>query len=463
MPAGGTQGQFLIKNTSTNYDTLWATMTGDVSMSGTASFTATIATAAVTYAKFQQVAGLSVPGIAGTATAVMAALTGVTDQVVRVAADGASLGFGQINLSAVAAVTGSLNVSSFATGVLSVPHGGIGTSILTAFGALFGSGTAAVVAGTAFLAGQVLLGQSATSIPVPTTLIGDIGSITAGGTATIATAAISYAKIQNVGALSVFGNTSSAAKVGADVAGTADQVLRVASSGTALGFGQINLSTAAAVTGVLPVGLGGSGTSTLAAHGVVLGNGTSAVSVTTAPSAGQALIGQTTTSDPSWKTIVGDISWTAAGTATIGAGAVTYAKIQNVAGLSVFGNSSSAATVGADITGVANNVLVVNSAGTGLGFGQVNLSSTSAVTGNLAINGNAQILQATAVPAGGTAGSGYKFSSVTNFGIFFGSGAPSLTAGTGSLYLRTDGSTTTSRLYVNSNGSTTWVAMVSNS
>jgi hypothetical protein len=43
--------------------------------------------------------------------------------------------------------------------------------------------------------------------------------------------------------------------------------------------------------------------------------------------------------------------------------------------------------------------------------------------------------------------------------IAFGSGVPTLTAPKGSLYLRTDGSSTSTRLYVNTNGSTTWTAV----
>lgn len=65
----------------------------------------------------------------------------------------------------------------------------------------------------------------------------------------------------------------------------------------------------------------------------------------------------------------------------------------------------------------------------------------------------------TAIPAGGTTGSGFKVSSATNFGVFFGSGAPTLSAAKGSLYLRSDGSTTNDRMYVNSDGSTTWTAV----
>jgi hypothetical protein len=71
-------------------------------------------------------------------------------------------------------------------------------------------------------------------------------------------------------------------------------------------------------------------------------------------------------------------------------------------------------------------------------------------------NGYLHALLGTAVPAGGTAGAGLRFSSATNFGIFFGSGAPTLSAAQGSLYLRSDGSSTSTRLYVNTTGSTTW-------
>lgn len=61
--------------------------------------------------------------------------------------------------------------------------------------------------------------------------------------------------------------------------------------------------------------------------------------------------------------------------------------------------------------------------------------------------------------AGGTTGTGLKFANFANFGVFFGSGVPTLTAAKGSLYLRSDGTTTNDRMYVNTNGSTTWTAV----
>lgn len=88
-----------------------------------------------------------------------------------------------------------------------------------------------------------------------------------------------------------------------------------------------------------------------------------------------------------------------------------------------------------------------------------------ATAGNVAVStgivGAASVAAhaATAIPAGGTAGAGLLVSSTANFGIFFGSSAPTLSAAKGSLYLRSDGTTTNDRAYINTNGTTTWTAL----
>ena len=64
----------------------------------------------------------------------------------------------------------------------------------------------------------------------------------------------------------------------------------------------------------------------------------------------------------------------------------------------------------------------------------------------------------TAVTAGGDATPGLTFGAGL-VGVYVGSGAPSVSAAQGSIYLRTDGSSSSTRLYVNSTGSTTWVAV----
>ena len=82
-----------------------------------------------------------------------------------------------------------------------------------------------------------------------------------------------------------------------------------------------------------------------------------------------------------------------------------------------------------------------------------------AATGaSISLTGAATIFNATSIPAGGSAGDGYKLSSTSNFGVFFGSGAPTLAAAQGSLYLRSDGVP-----YYNTDGSTSWTSLASGS
>lgn len=84
------------------------------------------------------------------------------------------------------------------------------------------------------------------------------------------------------------------------------------------------------------------------------------------------------------------------------------------------------------------------------------LIGTDPGAGSINATGSLLLAGATGVPAGGTAGLGLKMSTTSNLGVFFGSGAPTLSAAQGSIYIRTDGSSTSTRLYINTNGSTTW-------
>lgn len=68
---------------------------------------------------------------------------------------------------------------------------------------------------------------------------------------------LTYAKIQNVAALSLFGNATNSSAVGTDITAASDnQIMR--RSGTAIGFGSIDLSQSNAVgSSVLPIANGG--------------------------------------------------------------------------------------------------------------------------------------------------------------------------------------------------------------
>ena len=78
-------------------------------------------------------------------------------------------------------------------------------------------------------------------------------------------------------------------------------------------------------------------------------------------------------------------------------------------------------------------------------------------TNGFSTPGNLIADSATAPVAGGL--QAVQLGSTAGFGIYFGSGAPTITAAAGSLYLRTDGSSTSTRAYINTTGSTTWTAV----
>ena len=73
------------------------------------------------------------------------------------------------------------------------------------------------------------------------------------------------------------------------------------------------------------------------------------------------------------------------------------------------------------------------------------------------VTGNVTADSGTAPAAGGMAA--FLASSTAGLGIYVGSGAPTISAAQGSLYLRTDGSSTSTRAYINTDGATTWTAI----
>lgn len=83
-------------------------------------------------------------------------------------------------------------------------------------------------------------------------------------------------------------------------------------------------------------------------------------------------------------------------------------------------------------------------------FGADTAVTTLSATGNITADSNV------ALPAGGMAA--FLASSTANMGVYVGSGAPTVAAAKGSIYLRSDGSSTSTRLYV-SDGGTTWIAV----
>lgn len=147
---------------------------------------------------------------------------------------------------------------------------------------------------------QLLAASPGTTIvgtePLESVQTGTSVAFTLNQVLTFAQTNFSVGNLAPITGLSVLGVIGTANATPAAIAGTTDQVLRIAQNGTALGFGAINLATTAAVTGilaganmtavnlattgagavqgVLPVANGGQGTSTLTAYAVLLGGTT---------------------------------------------------------------------------------------------------------------------------------------------------------------------------------------------
>jgi len=168
---------------------------------------------------------------------------------------------------------GQVSLSSAVTGTLPVGNGGTGATTLTGY--VKGNATSAFTASstipTSDITGlaTVATSGSASDLSTGTLPAGRLPAFTGDVTTTAGTAAttigankVQYSMIQQVPALTVVGNGGSATADVGSITGTAGQVLRINNGGTALAFGAVDLSTAAAITGTLGIANGGTGQTT---------------------------------------------------------------------------------------------------------------------------------------------------------------------------------------------------------
>ena len=265
------------------------------------------------------------------------------------------------------------------SGTLAVGRGGTGTSTTpTQWGVAYGLSASALAYTGAGASGQLLLAVTSNA-PQWGTMSGD-ASIGNTGVVTIANSAVTFAKMQNSAAagLSVIGRSTNSAGAFAEIATTTDgAVLRL--SGTTLGFGSINLATTNAVTGILPVGNGGTGTSTAPTQwGMIFATSASQYASTAAGSANQ-WIRAVTSGAPTWST--------ATLATTYAAGDLLYASAGNTVGGLTSTATSVLITQGAAgpswLQGATGNRLLKTS-GSAISWGQVDLASGD-VTGTLAV------------------------------------------------------------------------------
>lgn len=115
------------------------------------------------------------------------------------------------------------------------------------------------------------------------------------------------------------------------------------------------------VTGTLPVGSGGTGQTTLTAHGVLIGNGSSAVAATGAGTTGQCLTSNGASSDPTFQSCGGGGGVTTTGSPSSGQVAV-MSGANSITGTSGLTSSAGAVTATGSITA---NGFVSSGASTG--------------------------------------------------------------------------------------------------
>ena len=255
-----------------------------------------------------------------------------------------------------ATVATSASASDLSAGTLAVARGGTGLGSGTSGGVLAYTASGTLASSAALGASRLVLGGGAGAVP---TALGSLGTTTT-------------VLHGNAAGAPTFG----AVALGTDVSGT----LPATSGGTGLASG---------TSGGIPYF---SGTTTIASSalltqfGLIYGGGAGAAPVAMAAGTdGQLIVGQTGAA-PLWKTASGDWTIAASGASTIAANVVTDAKLRQSAGFSVIGRSASTTGNVADITAVsADQVLRVNQGNTAINFGPINLASTSAVTGILAL------------------------------------------------------------------------------
>jgi hypothetical protein len=169
------------------------------------------------------------------------------------------------------------------------------------------------------------------------------------------------------------------------------------------------IGTALTDLSLLPVANGGSGAATLAAHGVLLGQGTSALHVTAVGTNGQMLLGQSA-ADPAWETMSGDATLAAGGAltlATVNTNTGTIGDATHIPQITLDGKGRATAAVAVAITGTPPGGSAGGDLGgsypnpTVLSVGDVNTGVLGAthggagsVTGALKGNGSGTVSQA---------------------------------------------------------------------
>jgi len=83
----------------------------------------------------------------------------------------------------------------------------------------------------------------------------------------------------------------------------------------------------------------------------------------------------------------------------------------------------------------------------------------SSVSLKISSDASITVRPAVATPASGSTSARLLFGTTAGFGIYYGSGAPTVSAAKGSWFMRSDGTGVADRAYINTDGGTTWTAV----
>lgn len=264
------------------------------------------------------------------------------------------------------------------------------TTLLPIHGVVIANATSAPTVTVAGTDNQIFTGVTGAD-PIWTTITGDI-TLTGGATA-IANSAVTYAKIQNTSAASVLigrGAGSGAGVVqeitlGAGLSLSGTVLSSTGSGGTVTSVSGTTDEVAVATGTTTPVIslTGPHGFNTQTSHGVLLGQGTGAITATAAMTDGQLLVGQTS-ADPLPKSITGDVTFAASGASTIANKAVTLAKMDDMATASLIYRKT-AGSGAPEVNTLATLKTDLGLSGTNSGDQTITLSGVISGTGTGAI------------------------------------------------------------------------------
>lgn len=438
IPPGGNANQVLAKSSGVDFATAWVNAVTSVGLSLPADFT--VSNSPVTTSGILTAIYTNTP--TGTGGFVRATSPTLVTPVIGVAT-GTSLNLSGLTASSAVATDGSKNL-------VSVTNTGTGNNVLATSPTLT----------TPIIASIVNTG----TLTLPTSTDTLIGKATADILTNKTFDTAGAGNVFKINGVTITANTGTGSNVLATSPTLVTPALGTPTAGVLTSCTGLPLTTG--ITGILGVANGGVGVSLSATGGTnqVLLQQTVGGNITVSQLAASNLADGVTGTG----TVVRSTSPTLV-TPTLGVASATALTLANGTsnGLQFLAASGSngALAMGAGgsmvfVLGSTAGTFSVNDHVSNTVFNVSEGTPGTASTTTAYIAGNLQLCNITAIPAGGTAGKGLLMSSTSNFGTFFGSGAPTLAAAKGSQYLRSDGSSTSTRMYINTDGSTTWTNVV---